>query len=199
MEYEIILKLLLSIFLGIILLLSKKIQCKSECFISSILLGIGATISALFLNLSAPVYLVFFGIIIAVFIINNKSDISFPLETMIIILVSFTIGFDYYLLALTTIIITIISSRFIYYLIKMTKNDNLSVFVISVEDKASTVIDVKKILIDIGIKFENIKLTKSKDGYNIELFFNTSKAKTKSFITKVMELKNVIELTSETF
>jgi hypothetical protein len=72
-------------------------------------------------------------------------------------------------------------------------------FVISVEDKASTVIDIKKILIDIGIKFENIKLTKSKNGYNIELFFNTSKTKTKSFITKVMELKDVIELTSETF
>ncbi len=204
MEFEIGLKFLLSFSLGVLLLLSKKTKCNTDCFISTIILGIATTLSAIIINYSKNnnIFILFFGIIIAVFAINtlkeNKNSI-FPIEALILILISFAIGFDYYFLSFITVLITIISSFLISYIVDMTTNSSLSVFIISIEENASTVIDIKKILTDIGIKFKNIKLSKSKDGYEIELFISTSKNKKSAFIEKSMQLKGVVEMTSETF
>ncbi len=213
MDLEIILKFLLSVFLGIILLLSKRIKCSTDNFVSTIILGIASVMSAVFIKSSGIIlksnplnsyisFLVFFGIIIAIFVIlsiKEKNGPSFPIEALILILTSFIIGFDFYILAFTTILITIISSVSITYLVKKTKSSSLSVYIISIEENASTVVDIKKILIDLGIKFKNIKLAKSKNGYVIELFINTSKNKNREFIERSMQLKGVVEITSETF
>lgn len=213
MDIEIILKFLLSVFLGIILLLSKREKCSTDKFVSTIILGIATVMSAVFIRSSEiilksnPLYanipfLIFFVIIISIFVILSIKDAngpSFPIEALILILTSFAIGFDFYLLAFTTVLITIISSISITYLVKKTKSSNLSVYIISIEENASTVVDIKKILIDLGIRFKNIKLAKSKNGYVIELFVNTSKNKSREFIERSMQLKGVVEMTSETF
>ena len=204
MEFEIILKFLLSVFLGIILLLSKKVKCNTDCFISSIILGISSTMSSILITTSKSniQFLVFFSILIGIFAffsVKKDRSTSFTIETLVIILISFSIGSGYYLLSFITVIISIFSSILIPYIVKLTLDTSLSVFIINIEEKASTIIDIKKILIDIGIKFKNIKLSKSEKGYTIELIINTTKNKNKEFIDKCMQLKGVIEMTSETF
>jgi len=198
MSVELILKLLLSVFLSVSILINKKTDCSSNCFISSILIGITSTVSTILFSTSSNTgYLIFFAIIIGVFIIKN--NVFIPTETLIIILIGFNIGIENYIYSFIITLFVIIISLLISYLYKVNKIDFLSVFVIEIEDKASTMIDIKKILMDIGIKITKIKLTKSQDGFSIELYLKSSETKIRKFIEKTMELKGVIELNSENF
>lgn len=213
MEIEIILKILLSGLLGGIIGLEREISHKEAGFRANILIAVGSTlitIIALKLTASAnsanPVGILAqvvtgVGIIGAGVIIRARfagQGIITAATIWIAAAIGIGVGSGYYLISfLVTIFVVIILTALEYISSILERQKKPYVYLIKTEDKAGILIEVKKIIKELGIIYLKAKLGKTKDGFEIDVLLSTSENKNKEFIEKVMQLQGVIEIVSE--
>ncbi len=112
--------------------------------------------------------------------------------------VGIIIGCGYYLVAFAIsifLVITLFLLRFISE--SLEKQGKIYFYIIATEERASVIVDIKKVVLELGIKYINAIIRKSTTGYEIEMSLNTSKLKNQEFIQRVMQLPDVKEITSE--
>jgi uncharacterized membrane protein YhiD involved in acid resistance len=112
--------------------------------------------------------------------------------------VGMVVGSGYYLNAFLVTIFIVIGLTLVERLSRvLEKQGKIYIYVISTEDRAAVIIEVKKIITDLGIHYTDAHLLKNRDGYEIEIAITTSQQKSKSFIERVMQIPDVKEITSE--
>lgn len=108
------------------------------------------------------------------------------------------VGSGYYLTAFVVTIFIVIGLTLLQRLSSLLeKQSKIYIYVISTEDRAAVIIEVKKIITDLGIHYTDAHLIKTREGYEIEIAVITSQQKNKSFIDRVMQIPDVKEITSE--
>jgi putative Mg2+ transporter-C (MgtC) family protein len=112
--------------------------------------------------------------------------------------IGMAVGSGFYLTAFAiTIFIVIVLTLLKRIAPLLEKQGKIHVYVISTEERAAIIIEIKKIIMDLGIHYQDAKLRKSREGYQIEVAVTTSQTKNKSFIERVMQIPDVKDITSE--
>jgi len=108
------------------------------------------------------------------------------------------VGAGYYYNALAAALI-IVALLFLVQKISGTieRQKKVCVYIISTNDNASVVIDIKRTMMEMGIKFANPNVRKNKDGYEIVMAISTSHTKNKAVVERIMHLPDVKEITIE--
>jgi putative Mg2+ transporter-C (MgtC) family protein len=214
MEIEIILKILLSAVLGGIIGLEREISHKDAGLRTNILIAVGSTLlTILSINLAelskvgdparlAAHIITGIGFIGAGAIIQARFSIH-GLTTAATIwsvaAIGIAVGSGYYSLSLiVTIVVVLILTSLKYISLILEKQSQLYPYIIATEDRASVLIDIKKIITELGIKYINAKIKKVAEGYEIEISLITSQVKNQKFIERVMQIPEVKETVSET-
>ncbi len=109
-----------------------------------------------------------------------------------------SVGMGYYI---TAFIAAILILALDYLLGKISlvieKQRKTCVYVINTTDSASVIVEIKKIMMDIGLKFVPPNVRKKKGGFEIEMTLNTSQAKNKAFVDQIMQVPDVKEISVE--
>ena len=213
MEIEIVLKIFLSALLGGIIGLEREISYRGTGFRTNILIAVGSTlitIIALKLSESANTanttgmisqIVIAVGVIGAGIIIQSKFEeqgLTTAATIWTVAAIGIGVGSGYYLISfLATIFVVIILTIFKYITIIIEGQKKNYAYVIKTEDKAAILIEVRKIIKELGIRYIKAKLGKTKDGFEIDVLLSTSENKNKEFIEKVMQLQGVSEIVSE--
>lgn len=213
MEIEIILKILLSALLGGIIGFERELSRKDTGLRACILIAMGsALVTILSLKLgdisktTDPTLLIghiitAMGLLGGGLIIRTRfSAHGLTSATVILVVtaVGISVGSGYYLTGLiVTIFVVLILTVFKYTSNILENLPQSFVYVIATEDRASVLIDIKKITRELDLKYIDSRLRKVNDGYEIEISLNTSKTKNEGFIEKVMQLPGVKEIISE--
>jgi putative Mg2+ transporter-C (MgtC) family protein len=112
--------------------------------------------------------------------------------------VGMAVGTGYYLAAFAAAVFIVVGLTVLTIItVVLEKQGKVFAYVISTEDSASVIIEIKKVLLDLGIKYINANIRKSREGYEIEMAVHTSQTKNKSFIERVMQIPDVKEIASE--
>jgi putative Mg2+ transporter-C (MgtC) family protein len=112
--------------------------------------------------------------------------------------VGMVVGSGYYLTAFMITIFIVIGLTLVQRLSSvLEKQDKIFIYVISTKERAAVIIEVKKIITDLGIRYTEAHLVKTQEGYEIEIAVTTSQQKNKSFIERVMQIPDVKEITTE--
>lgn len=213
MAIETILKILLSALLGGIIGLEREVSHREAGFRTTILIAIGSTlITVIALKLAAETtaagstgiighIVTGIAVIGAGAIIREKFSLRGLTTAATIWLaaaVGIGVGSGYYLISfLVTIVVVGILTVFKRVTKILEHQKKLYAYVIKTEDKSGILIEVKEVIKELGIKYIETKLGKIKNGFELDVLLSTSENKNKEFIEKVMQLKGVLELTSE--
>lgn len=213
MEIEIILKILLSVLLGGIIGLERELSRKETGLLTCILITLGSSLITILslkmgdISKTADPSTLAAHIITAIGILGGGAIIrarfaNHGITTAAIIWVvgaiGISVGSGYYLTALIVTIFVVIVLTALKYASHILENQTQSfVYIIATEDKASILIEIKKIIREMNLKYFDSHLRKLNDGYEIEISLNTSKTKNEGFIEKVMQLPDVKEVISE--
>ena len=112
--------------------------------------------------------------------------------------VGITVGSGFYLSAFgVTIFILLVLTLLKHLSPVLEKQGKVYAYLISTEENAAVVIEIKKIIMDLGIQYINSRLRKVREGYEIEIAVATSQTKNKNFIERLMQIPDVKEITSE--
>jgi putative Mg2+ transporter-C (MgtC) family protein len=112
--------------------------------------------------------------------------------------IGIAVGTGYYLTAFAAavfIVIGLILLRIITAVLE--KQGRVFVYIISSEDRASVIVDIKEVVTELGLKYISANIRKAKEGYEIEMAVHTSQTKNKSFVERVMQIPDVKKITSE--
>ncbi|MCP5106571.1 MAG: MgtC/SapB family protein [bacterium] len=215
MEIEIILKVLLAAVLGGLIGLERQISQKDAGLRTCILIAIGtALFTVLSLNLVEPSktadpsrlaahIITGIGLLGAGVIIRARfSDRGLTTAATIWIVagIGISVGSGYYLASLfVTIFVVLVLTALKYISAMLESQGQMHAYVIATEDRASVLIEVKKIIRELGLKYIDSRLRKVDEGYEIEISLVTSKTKNQGFVEKVMQLPGVKEIISEHF
>jgi putative Mg2+ transporter-C (MgtC) family protein len=215
MGIEILLKILLAAVLGALIGLEREISHKEAGLKVNVLIAIGSTlITVLALQVTgniessslsvSPVlaHLVSaLGIIGAGVVIRERFTLHGLTSAATILAVGaigMIVGSGYYLAAFG---VTIFLVGILIALKKVSaileKQGKLFAYVISTEERAAIILEIKKIVIELGLKYINANMRKTRDGYKIEMALHTSANKNKEFIERIMQLPDVKEINSE--
>jgi putative Mg2+ transporter-C (MgtC) family protein len=216
MEIEIILKMLLAAVLGGIIGLEREISHKDAGLKVNVLIAMAsALMTVLSIKLAgapgsqttaaaSPMtghIITALGLIGAAIIIKERSTARGLTTTAVIWsvgAVGMIVGSGYYLTAFLVTIFIVMGLTLLQRLSAvLEKQGKIYTYVISTEDRATVIIEVKKIITDLGIHFTDAHLRKTREGYEIEVAVTTSQQKNKSFIERVMQIPDVKEITSE--
>jgi putative Mg2+ transporter-C (MgtC) family protein len=213
METEILLKIILAAFLGGIIGLEREIANKEAGLRTNILIGVGSClITILSLKISTSVatadparlaaqivsgigFLGAGAIIQARFAVHGLTTAA-TIWTVSAIGISVGVGF-YLISFLVTLLVVIILRVFRLISKVLEKQKKTFAYIVNVEDRASIIVDIKKIMIELGIKYVNMNLAKVKDGFEIELLLDISHNKDKEFVEQMMQLPGIKEVSSE--
>ncbi len=213
MEIEVILKILLSVLLGGIIGFERELSRKDTGLRTCILIAVGsALITILSLKLgdiskaADPTRLTghiitAVGLLGAGAIVRTRIS-AHGLTTAAIIWVvaaiGISVGSGYYLIGLMVTIFVVLILAILKYTANILANLPQSfAYVIVTEDRASVLIEIKKITRELDLKYIDSRLRKVNNGYEIEISLNTSKIKNEGFIEKVMHIPGVKEIISE--
>ena len=213
MEIEIILKILLSALLGGIIGFERELSRKDTGLLTCILIAVGSTlVTILSLKLgdisktAAPSSLIG-HIITAIGILGGgaiirarfaKHGITTAAIIWVIAAAGISVGSGYYLTALIVTIFVVLILTALKYMSNILENQvQPFIYIIATEDSASILIEIKKIIREMNLKYFDSHLRKMANGYEIEISLNTSKTKNEGFIEKVMQLPGVKEIISE--
>lgn len=214
MEIEIVLKLLLAAVLGGIIGFEREISQQKETGLRiCILIAVGSTlITALSLKLAelsktsdlaqvaAPV-IIGIGLLGAGAIVRARFSVQGLTTAAIIWIVAaigISVGSGYYLISfIIAIFVVLILTALKYLSTFLETQDQLYAYVIATEDSATVLLEVKKIIRELNLKYIDARLRKVDEGYEIEITLSTSKTKNQSFVEKVMQLPGVKEIISE--
>jgi putative Mg2+ transporter-C (MgtC) family protein len=208
MEIEIILKMLLAAVLGGIIGLEREISHKEAGLKVSVLIAMASAlmtvISIKTTTAASPMaghIITALGIIGAAIIIKERYTPRGLTTTAVVWSVGaigMVVGSGYYLTAFLVTIFIVIGLTLVQRLSSvLEKQGKIYIYVISTEDRAAVIIEVKKIITDLGIHYTDAHLVKTREGYEIEIAVTTSQQKNKSFIDRVMQIPDVKEITSE--
>ncbi len=81
-----------------------------------------------------------------------------------------------------------------HYIEKQKRN---YVYLITTEEKASLLVDLRQVLTELNIHYSSARLNRRDGSYEFEIIFNTSENKNREFLDKVMLLQGVKEVLSE--
>jgi putative Mg2+ transporter-C (MgtC) family protein len=215
MGIEVILKILLAAVLGGIIGLEREISYKQAGLKVNVLVAVGSalmTVLALTLNggtkntpigsspLAAHI-ITALGLIGAGIIVRERFAVhgmTSAATVWSVGAIGMTVGSGYYMSAFA---ITIFLLAALITLKKVSivleKQGNLYVYIISTEDRASIILEIKKIVIDLGLKYMNANMRKTRDGFEIQMTLHASANKNKEFIERIMQIPDVIELINE--
>jgi len=213
MEVDIILKILLAAMLGGIIGLERELSHKEAGLRTNILIAIGSTlITILSFKIAAlsktadPARLTaqivsgigFLGagaIIQARFAVHGLTTAA---TIWTVAAIGIAVGSGFYLVAfLVAIFVVIVLTVFKFLLAYLEKQKQIYVYLISTEEKASLLVDIRHVLTELNIRYSSARLNRKDDNYEFEIIFNTSENKNRDFIEKVMLLKGVKEVLSE--
>ena len=213
MELEIILKILLSALLGGIIGLQRELSHKHAGLKVNVLMAVGSTLlTVLAFKLAAgtkiPNPLPMAGHIIsalgfigAAIIVQARfalHGLTAAATVWCVGAIGMTVGSGYYLTAfLVTIFIVAGLTLLTRVSNALEKQGNIYAYIIASEERASIIVEIKKIVTDLGIKYISSTIKKAGDGFEIEIALNTSKNKNKEFIERVMQLAGVNQITNE--
>lgn len=208
MEIEIILKMLLAAVLGGIIGLEREISHKEAGLKVSVLIAmVSALLTVISIKTSTAAspmaghIITALGIIGAAIIIKERFTPRGLTTTAVVWSVGaigMVVGSGYYLTAFLVTIFIVIGLTLVQRLSSvLEKQSKIYIYVISTEDRAAVIIEVKKIITDLGIHYTDAHLVKTREGYEIEIAVITSQQKNKSFIDRVMQIPDVKEITSE--
>jgi len=215
MELEIILKIFLAAVLGGIVGLERELSHQESGLKLNILIAMAtALLTVLSLRLAglsgahtevpSPIIghiITVLGLLGTGIIIKERFTIQGMGRASIILLVGaigIAVGSGYYITAFGVTIFLVIILTLLKRLSQiMEKQGKIYAYFISTEENASIIIEIKKIILDLGINYINSKLRKTRDGFEIELALATSQTKNKAFIERVMQIPDIKEIISE--
>ncbi|MBU4268878.1 MAG: MgtC/SapB family protein [Acidobacteria bacterium] len=213
MEIDIILKILLAAMLGGIIGLERELSHKEAGLRTNILIAIGsALITILSFKIAAlsktadPARLTaqivsgigFLGagaIIQARFAVHGLTTAA---TIWTVAAIGIAVGSGFYLVAfLVTIFVVLVLTVFKFLQAYLEKQKQNYIYLISTEEKASLLVDVRQVLTELNIRYSSARLNRKESGYEFEIIFNTSENKNRDFIEKIMLIKGVKEILSE--
>jgi len=213
MEIAIILKILLAAMLGGIVGLERELSHKEAGLRTNILIAIGSTlITILSFKIAAisptadPARLTaqivsgigFLGagaIIQARFAVHGLTTAA---TIWTVAAIGIAVGSGFYLLAfVVAILVVIVLTVFKLLLAFLEKHKRNFVYLITTEEKASLLVDLRRVLTELNIRYSSARLNRRDGSYEFEIIFITSENKNRDFLEKVMLLKGVKEVFSE--
>jgi len=208
MEIDIILKMLLAAVLGGIIGLEREISHKKTGLEVNVLIAMASTLMTILsiktTTAASPItghIIIALGLIGAGIIIKERFTSRGIITTAVVWsvgAVGMVVGSGYYLNAFLVTIFIVIGLTLVQRLSSvLEKQGKTFLYVISTKERAAVIIEVKKIITDLGIHYSDAHLVKTRDGYEIEIAVSTSQQKNKSFIERVMQIPDVKEITSE--
>lgn len=213
MEIESLLKILLAAVLGGMIGLEREISNKEAGLRTNILIAVGSCLVTIlsfkFTEISqnadpsrlASQIITGVGFLGAGAIIQARHAVQ-GLTTAATIwtvgAIGIAVGIGLYLVAfLVTVFIIAILGSFKMISSYFEYDKKLFSYILVIEESAMILIEIKKIIVDAGIKHLSSKLIKADQGYKIEIILTATENKNKKFIEKVMELSGVKEIVSE--
>ena len=213
MEIEILLKVILAAVLGGIIGLERELSHKEAGLRTNILIAIGSTLlTVLSLKISegskvadpgriASQIVTGVGFLGAGAIIQARFAIhglTTAATIWTVAAIGIAIGSGFYLFSLlVTILVVLVLTTFKFISTALEKQKKTYAYIIKTDDKASVLVDIKKIMRELNIQSTNMTMSKKKGSYQIEMLLQISQTKDKQFIERIMQLKNVKELVSE--
>ena len=213
MEIDIILKILLAAMLGGIIGLERELSHKEAGLRTNILIAIGsALITVISFKIAAlaavadPARLTaqivsgigFLGagaIIQARFAVHGLTTAA---TIWTVAAIGIAVGSGFYLLAfVVAILVVVVLTVFKLLLAFLEKHKQNFVYLITTEEKASLLVDLRRVLTELNIRYSSARLNRREGSYEFEIIFNTSENKNRDFLEKVMLLKGVKEVLSE--
>ncbi|MDQ1352114.1 MAG: putative Mg2+ transporter-C (MgtC) family protein [Acidobacteriota bacterium] len=213
MEIEIILKILLSAVLGGIIGFERELSRKDTDLRTCILIAVSSTLVTILSlkmgDISKSVdptrltgyIIIAIGLLGAGAIVRARFTANGLTTAAIIWVVAaagISVGSGYYLTALIVTAFVLVVLTSLKYISNFLENQAQTfAYVIATEDRASVLIEIKKITRELDLKYIDSRLRKVNDGYEIEISLSTSKTKNEAFVEKVMQLPGVKEIISE--
>jgi putative Mg2+ transporter-C (MgtC) family protein len=214
MELELILKMLLAAVLGGIIGLERELSHQEggvrinilvaiSCSLLTVLSlqGAGGTDSR---NVVSPLFgsiVIALGLLGAGIIIKERftlQGVGTAAVAWSVGAIGMAVGSGYYLAAFAVALFIVIALTLLKRLAPvLEKQGKFYAYVISSEERAAIIIEIKKIIMDLGIHYQSALLRKTREGYEIEIAVTTSQTKNKAFIERVMQIPDVKEITSE--
>lgn len=213
MELEILLKIFLAAILGGLIGLEREIAQKEAGLRTNILIAIGSVLLTILsiklaesFSLADPSRIAsqivtgigFLGagaIIQARFAVHGLTTAA---TIWSVAAIGMTVGIGYYFIAFTvTLFILIILTSFRAIIRMIEKQKKSYAYIIKTGDRAAILAEIKEIMTESGIRYVNVNLSKIKQGYLIEIVLTTSDIKNREFVEKVIQLKGVKEINSE--
>lgn len=213
MELDIILKILLAAMLGGIIGLERELAHKEAGLRTNILIAIGsALITVLSFKIAAltqsadPARLAaqivsgigFLGagaIIQARFAVHGLTTAA---TIWTVAAIGIAVGSGFYLLAfIVALLVVFVLTVFKLLLDLIEKQKQNYVYLITTEEKASLLVDLRHVLTELQIQWSSARLKRRGGGYEFEIIFNTSENKNREFVDKVTLLEGVKEVLSE--
>ncbi|HOW45524.1 MAG TPA: MgtC/SapB family protein [Candidatus Aminicenantes bacterium] len=213
MEIEIVLKILLAAMLGGIIGLERELSHKEAGLRTNILIAVGsALITVLSFRIAAqaagsdPARLAaqivsgigFLGagaIIQARFAVHGLTTAA---TIWTVAAIGIAVGSGFYLLAfLVTLLVVFVLTVFKLLLDLIEKQKRNYVYLITTEERASLLVDLRRLLTELSIRYSSARLNRRDGSYEFEIIFATSENKNRDFLEKVMLLAGVKEVLSE--
>jgi len=213
MELDILLKIFLAATLGGIIGLEREIHHKEAGLRTNILIAIGSTLLTVlsikmagYSAVSDPTRITaqivtgvgFLGagaIIQARFAIHGLTTAA---TIWTVAGIGIAVGSGHYLISFfITLFILFILIFFKAIAHILEKQKKAFAYIIKTEDRASVLAEIKNIMTETGIRYMHTKLSKTKREYLLEIVLTTSDIKNKEFIEKVLQLRGVKEINSE--
>lgn len=213
MEVDIILKILLAAMLGGIIGLERELSHKEAGLRTNILIAIGSTlITVMSFKIAAmtktadPARLTaqivsgigFLGagaIIQARFAVHGLTTAA---TIWTVAAIGIAVGSGFYLVAfLVAIFVVIVLTVFKLLLAYLEKQKQNFVYLITTEEKAALLVDIRQVLTELNIHYSSARLNHRENAYEFEIIFNTSENKNRDFLEKIMLLQGVREVLSE--
>ena len=213
MEVDIILKILLGAMLGGIIGLERELSHKEAGLRTNILIAIGSTLITIMsfkiaaltktadpARLTAQIVsgIGFLGagaIIQARFAVHGLTTAA---TIWTVAAIGIAVGSGFYLVAfLVAIFVVIVLTVFKLLLAYLEKQKQNYVYLITTEEKAALLVDIRQVLTELNIHYSSARLNHREDSYEFEIIFNTSENKNRDFLEKIMLLQGVKEVLSE--
>ncbi len=112
--------------------------------------------------------------------------------------IGITVGLGQHLLAFL-ISILVVATLSMFHLINrfIDKGRKGFAYTIRTVEHAGVLGEIKKILHELAISYEGARISKGKDGYEIDILLHSSDEKNRDFINQVMQLQHVAEISNE--
>ncbi len=213
MGIEPLIKILLSALLGGIIGLEREWSRKEAGLRTNILIAMGSTLLTLMSQFIAEAgkagdpgrltaqIITGIGFIGAGTIIQSRMAVhglTTAATIWTVAAIGITVGIGHHLLAFTvTFLVVIVLSLFQIISRKLEKGRKSFAYTIRTAEHAGVLGEIKKILHELAISCESARISKGKDGYEIDILIVSSEEKNRDFLNQVMQLQQVSEISNE--